>query len=129
VKALKTLFYITMTLFFIIGIVVIYNNTNFWKNRIYLSCEFNEFEDDFSLIIDKKNKKVLWRGKGANQDSTQRKLESFTEVSINMNWNRTGGKINFYLDRLTGKFKLIREENGKKDTEITGRCLEKQKKF
>jgi hypothetical protein len=128
-KVLKILFYVTMILFFLIVSVVIYNNTNFWKSRIYLSCEISEISEDFSLVIDKKHKAVLWRGKEANQDSMQRKLDSFTEVSINMSWNSNGSKITFVLDRLTGKFRMSREKNSKEDSKVTGRCSEKQKSF
>ncbi len=128
-KALKILFYITMTLFFIIGIVVIYNNTNFWKNRIYLSCEFNEISDGFALVIDKKNKKVFWQGKAADQDR-KRKLNSFTEVSIDMSWvTKERVDVHFFLDKLTGKFRMSGKVVEKEEFSFTGSCSEKQRKF
>lgn len=129
-KALKILFYITMTLFFIIGIVVIYNNTNFWKNQIYLSCEFSGEHDGFSLVINKKEKAVLWQGKTADIDK-ERKLNAFTDVSVEMSWvaDLNEMDIDLNLDRLTGNFIIVSSKLKKQVHRDTGRCVEKQKRF
>lgn len=118
-----------MILFFLAVTVAIFNNTNFWKNRIYLSCEFNEIKDGFSLVIDKKNKIVLWQGKTANEDR-KRKLNSFTEVSIDMSWvTKERVDVHFLLDKLTGKFRMSGKIVEKKEFSFTGSCSEKQGKF
>ena len=133
-KALKILFYITMTLFFIIGSTAIISSTNFWKNKIYLSCEINDqqFIDSFSLVINKKEKSVLWQGKTADEDKIGgRKLKAFTDVAIQMSWMSQGNTVDvdFSLDRLTGKFWLSGKKEEKSDFSFKGSCYEKQKNF
>jgi hypothetical protein len=130
-RALKILFYITMTLFFILGSAAIINSTNFWKNKIYLSCTVNELTDSFSLVIDKKHKEILWNGKTVDEDIRKRKLDSFTEVTIEMSWmsQKKTVDVDFFLDRLTGEFRLLGEKDGKKEFSFKGSCYEKQKSF
>jgi hypothetical protein len=126
-----------------LGIVIaVYDNTSIFKNEILLSCEINSSnkEVDFvTLVIDRKNEKVLWRGLKEG-DTKNRDVKHFTDTEIKMSWkNNEGFDIDFILNRLDGGFyiEILKPKDDvdrkSKDESYfsthTGQCYERQQKY
>ena len=116
-----------------IGIVaVIYFNTSWLRNEIYLSCTAEANADyaggfNWTLIIDKRDNKVMWEGFGNNAKA--RTTEYLTASALRMKWdNDEGKKVTMHLNRLDGRFQMERPEE-KSVPKLSGYCYERLPEF
>jgi hypothetical protein len=139
---LKRTMMIALTTFLVastIGIIaVLYENVSFPKNEIFLSCDLGS-KNFFTLIIDKAEKKVHWRGRKENKDK-DRYVKNFTDTEIQIRWqNEKDMDVDFAINRLDGTFKISLLKPDKIDKSANypkdyfkinrGNCYEKQQKY
>ena len=138
-NVLKKLFLVSFSVLFITSAVGIWGlikyETNWFRDKVLLYCTVDNRNIDFSLVIDRKNKNVLFSGRTKEEDKFKRELKLFSDTNISIEWkDKDNLKVSVFLHRLSGKFSFeypakVKNTDTKERKTLCGYCREKNQIF